>query len=75
MTGEDAQIPRQEFTAQHELNLFPLDMCEITCPDCERTAYPSDLGEAVDWALGHQCLTPGETPAVSQYPDREPQGL
>jgi hypothetical protein len=53
--ADDATIPRHEFTAAHELHLFPLDMCEIACPDCEQTSYPDDLGEAVDWALGHQC--------------------
>ena len=36
---------------------FPLDMAQITCPDCRRDAYPESLGEAVDWALSHRCGT------------------
>ena len=55
---DDAKPLRHEFTAEHELHLFPLDMAEITCPDCEATMYPSDLGEALDWALGHDCPGP-----------------
>ena len=54
-TRDDVTIPRHPFSAEHELNLFPLDMCEIRCPDCDRTACPDDLGEALDWALGHDC--------------------
>jgi hypothetical protein len=53
---EESDIPRHEFTAEHELHLFPIDMAEIACPDCEATYYPSDLGEALDWALGHACV-------------------
>ena len=34
---------------------FPLDMAQVTCPDCRRDAYPDTLGEAIDWALSHQC--------------------
>lgn len=60
MTADDERaIPRHEFTAEHELNLFPLDMAEIRCPDCDQTAYPDNLGEAVDWALGHECVPLG----------------
>ena len=59
--GDDEDIPRHEFTAEHELHLFPLDMAEITCPDCEATMYPDDLGEALDWALGHACVPVGGT--------------
>lgn len=56
--ADDTTIPRHEFSVANELYLFPLDMCQITCPDCERTAYPDDLGEALDWALGHKCPGP-----------------
>ena len=52
---DDETVPRQGFSVANELYLFPLDMCEITCPDCGRTSYPDDLGQAVDWALGHKC--------------------
>jgi len=53
--ADDVTIPRHEFSVEHELHLFLLDMCEIRCPDCDRTAYPDDLGSALDWALGHDC--------------------
>lgn len=32
-----------------------LDMAMIKCPECEAEAYPDSLGEAIDWAAGHQC--------------------
>jgi hypothetical protein len=55
-TNDDGSlIPVQQFTTDNELYLFLLDMCEITCPDCSAAYYPDSLGEAVDWALGHEC--------------------
>ena len=59
--ADDATIPRHKFTVANHLHRFPLDMAEITCPDCSATSYPDDLGEALDWALGHQCAGPGES--------------
>ncbi len=56
--ADDATISRHKFTAANHLHRFPLDMAEITCPDCSQTSYPDDLGEALDWALGHQCAAP-----------------
>lgn len=60
---DDENIPRHPFTAAHHLHRFPLDvrllMAMITCPDCDGTLYPSDLGEALDWALGHNCVRGG----------------
>lgn len=53
--ADDETIPRHKFTAAYHLHRFPLDMAMITCPDCDGALYPSDLGEALDWALGHQC--------------------
>lgn len=54
--ADEATIPKHWFSLANDLQLFPLDMCEIRCPDCDRTAYPDDLGEALDWALGHACV-------------------
>ena len=62
--ADDTPIPRQDFTVEHELQLFPLDMCEITCPDCSRAYYPDSLGEALDWALGHKCDPEWDTPSA-----------
>ena len=56
--SQDEKIPRHKFTTAYHLHRFPLDMAEITCPDCSATSYPDDLGEALDWALGHQCAFP-----------------
>ena len=51
-------VPRHEFTEANDLHLIPFDedaTARLDCPDCEAICNPGNLGEAVDWALGHKC--------------------
>jgi hypothetical protein len=52
-------IPRHEFTVANDLHSFPFDednLPRLGCPDeCGRFCEPANLGEMVDWALGHKC--------------------
>lgn len=52
-------LPRHEFTGANQLHLFPFDEDDtprLDCPDdCGAFCNPGDLGEALDWALGHKC--------------------
>ena len=32
---------------------------EFRCPDCPEFYEPQNLGDAVDWALGHKCIEEG----------------
>jgi hypothetical protein len=53
-------LPRHEFTEANELHLFPFDdaaTARLDCQDCDAFCNPENLGEAVDWALGHKCDT------------------
>ena len=54
-----APVPRHEFTTANDLHMFPFDedaLPQLDCPDdCGASCDPANLGEAVDWALGHKC--------------------
>ena len=55
--GEDVErvIPRHPFTTEQELHLFEFtDLDDLECPDCGEHSSPANLGNAVDWALGHK---------------------
>lgn len=56
-------IPRHEFTEANKLHAFPFDeddMPRLYCADdCGAFCEPANLGEAVDWALGHKCAAAG----------------
>ena len=41
--------------AVKERRRFLLYVAEIICPRCGRDSFPDNLGEAIDWALGHEC--------------------
>ena len=64
--SDETQVPRHEFTAANELHLFTFDedaLSRLDCPnECGTYCEPANLGEAVDWALGHKCepATAGE---------------
>ena len=57
--SDETPIPRHEFTEANELHLFTFDEDDtprLDCPDdCGMFCNPADLGEAIDWALGHKC--------------------
>jgi len=57
--SDETPIPRHEFTEANSLHMFPFDEIDtprLDCPDdCGAFCNPGDLGEAVDWALGHKC--------------------
>jgi hypothetical protein len=42
--------------ALSDVRKFPLDMAAVTCPYCTAQSYPDNLGEAIDWAVDHQCI-------------------
>jgi prevent-host-death family protein len=48
-------VPAGWHQAVGNLARFPLDMAQIACPDCGSDAYPSDMGDALRWALTHEC--------------------
>ena len=52
-------VPRHEFTEANDLHSFPFDedmTVWLDCPDeCGSSCEPANVGEAVDWALGHKC--------------------
>jgi hypothetical protein len=51
------EFPQQEFSKARELYLFEAtDLDDYECPDCGAHFHPVNLGQAVDWALGHECL-------------------
>jgi hypothetical protein len=55
---EDTPPPRHEFTEANELHLFTFDedlTAQMDCPGCGAFCVPAHLGEALDWALGHEC--------------------
>ena len=57
--SDETPIPRHEFTAANQLHLFVFDEDwgkRLDCPDdCGAFCEAANLGEAVDWALGHKC--------------------
>jgi hypothetical protein len=57
--GDETPIPRHEFTEANGLHSFLFDEDfppTLDCPDdCGSSCQPSNLGELVDWALGHKC--------------------
>lgn len=59
-----APAPRHEFTEANNLHWFAFDgdwTARLDCPgECGAYCEPGDLGEAVDWALGHKCSDAGE---------------
>jgi len=62
--SDETPLPRHEFTEANKLHAFPFDedaMARLDCPDdyCDAYCEPGNLGEAVDWALGHKC-EPGD---------------
>jgi hypothetical protein len=62
-------VPRHEFTEANQLHLFPFDEDDtprLDCPDdCGAFCEPANLGEAVDWALGHKCEDQDAAPAAA----------
>jgi hypothetical protein len=58
--SDETPVPRHEFTGANSLHLFTFDedamSSRLDCPDdCGRFCEPANLGEALDWALGHKC--------------------
>ncbi len=52
-----------ETSSTNNLYLFAFGEDEsnrLDCPDCAAFCAPVNLGEAVDWALGHKCANPRE---------------
>jgi hypothetical protein len=54
LAGRDAELHRRRAELD-AVRRFSLDMAQIICPRCQCDAYPDSLGEALDWALGHEC--------------------
>jgi hypothetical protein len=77
--SDPAPIPRHEFTVANELHLFPFDEDDarrLDCPeDCGSFCEPANLGEAVDWALGHKCQPEWDDAESSAYVARVEAGL
>ena len=77
--SDPAPIPRHEFTAANELHLFPFDeddLPRLDCPnDCGSFCEPANLGEMVDWALGHKCEPEWDDADSNAYQDRVEAGL
>jgi hypothetical protein len=61
-------VVRQKFSDANGLHLFSFEedfTPHLDCPDdCGAYCEPADLGEAVDWALGHKCGS-DEAPAMA----------
>lgn len=61
--GDETPIPRHEFTEANKLHWFAFDgdwTARLDCAyECGAYCEPGDLGEAVDWALGHKCAATG----------------
>lgn len=61
--SDETPIERNAFTAANRLHLFTFDpdeLSQLVCPDdCGSFCEPADLGEALDWALGHKCEPEG----------------
>ena len=58
--GKDTEvrIPRHPFSAEHNLYSFEWDdLGSARCPYCFETftAGDTNLGDVLDWALGHNC--------------------
>lgn len=72
-------IPRHEFTEANSLHSFALDedtTVLLYCPDdCGASCIPANLGEAVDWALGHKCAPEWDDQESNRYQDRVEAGL
>jgi hypothetical protein len=65
-------VVRHEFTEANDLRLFSFEedfTPHLDCPgDCGAYCEPADLGEAVDWALGHKCGS-DETAVMAERKD------
>jgi hypothetical protein len=73
--SDETPIPRHEFTAANQLEAFAFgenDNAGLRCPDdCGAFCEPANLGEAVDWALGHKCEPEWAAPATPAPMARE----
>jgi prevent-host-death family protein len=48
-------VPLEWFERVSEMDRWPLDMAQIKCPRCDCDSYPDNMGQALTWALGHDC--------------------
>lgn len=57
--SDPTPVPRQEFAETNHLYAFTFDedfRADLYCPDdCGAFCTAENLGEMVDWAVGHQC--------------------
>jgi len=56
--GQDVTvtIERQDFPQMHQLHYFLFEEGEFRCHFCFERFDPQNLGDAIDWALGHDCV-------------------